>query len=184
MTSSDYQQRLTGQFKRRITAQAEGRLDDALELCRLSIPDLIAHEFVPAAAESLDAGVTLAADVQRPEAVPALLAPFDALMQAQRTRQVTSRIGRAEAAVAAAAGDRAAADEAFGLALASARNLDHAAVTAPILADYGRWLIESGRADDGAELLGEARALFERMGSTAWLERLDAIMKTTTTVQG
>ena len=66
VTSSDYQQRLTGQFKRRITAQAEGRLDDALELCRLSIPDLIAHEFVPAAAESLDAGVTLAADVQRP----------------------------------------------------------------------------------------------------------------------
>jgi len=83
--------------------------------------------------------------------------------------------------VAVAAGDQATAEEAFGLALASARTLGFATVTAPVPADYGRWLTDSGRPEDGAALLGEARALFERMGSAAWLTRLEAAEATSTT---
>ena len=171
--SRDYQHQATSGFKRMLVALAEERLEDALDLCRAQIPFLIEHNFVPAAAFTLDVGITTAADLGRPEAVPALLEPFAALTQAQRIRVVDARIRRAEAAVAAAAGERETADEAFRLALAGARNLDHAAVTAPILADYGRWAVASGREEEGAELLAEARELFGRMGSRAWLERLD-----------
>ncbi len=68
-----------------------------------------------------------------------------------------------------------AATEAFGIALANARNLGYRYWLAPILYDYGRWLVATERVDEGEQLLAEARALFEHMGATVWLERLDGI---------
>jgi hypothetical protein len=47
---------------------------------------------------------------------------------------------------------------------------------APVLVDAGRCFLGHGRPDEGAALLGEARALFERMGAAAWLERIDAVL--------
>jgi len=66
------------------------------------------------------------------------------------------------------------AGKASGLALATARNLDRAGGTAPILADSGHRLTDTGRPEDDCELLVEARALFERMGSAAWLDAIQA----------
>jgi hypothetical protein len=45
-----------------------------------------------------------------------------------------------------------------------------------VLYDYGRWLATTGRPDEGAAMLAEARGLFERMRATAWLERIDAVL--------
>jgi len=68
---------------------------------------------------------------------------------------------------------------AYAIALANARNLGFAFWLAPVLFDYGAWLHSVGRADEGAPLLAEARELFERMGATVWLRRLDAIAPAT-----
>jgi hypothetical protein len=46
---------------------------------------------------------------------------------------------------AAAAGDEDAAADAFAQALAAARSLGRAGSLAPVLADYGAWLVETGR---------------------------------------
>jgi hypothetical protein len=43
------------------------------------------------------------------------------------------------------------------------------------LFEHGAWLVASARARDAEPLLAEARATFERLGATPWLERLDAI---------
>jgi len=173
--SIDFQQRANSEFKRTLVAIAEGRHGQALELCQAQLLYLIEHDYIPSASVALDMAVTIAGDLDRPNVLPTLVQPFATLTPAQRIRAVEARLARARAAIAVAAGDREAAEQAFALALAGARNVDRAMITAPILADYGCWLTASGRPEDGAELLAEARALFERMGSTVWLERLERI---------
>ena len=91
------------------------------------------------------------------------------------TRAIDSQLFRLRANAAAAGGDEGAAAEAFGVALANARNLGHGYYLAHVLHDYGRWLLGTERADEARPLLEEARGLFEQMGATLWLERLDAL---------
>ena len=83
------------------------------------------------------------------------------------TRSIDSQLYRLRANAAAAAGDESAAAEAFGIALANARNLGYRYWLAPVLVDYGHWLTATNRPDEGAPLLAEARALLEHMGATA-----------------
>jgi hypothetical protein len=178
--SGDYQQQAAARFKATLVCLAEGRPADALAQCVGSVPFLIEHGYVPSAAYVLDFAVTLAHDLGRAEELEPVLRHFEELPPAVRTRIVEARCDRARGALAAAAGDDADAESAYARALAGARNLDRAAVTAPILADFGGWLVRHGREDDGAELLAEARALFERMGATVWLARLDALVGSAT----
>ncbi len=63
-------------------------------------------------------------------------------------------------------------------ALANARNLGYAFWLAPVLHDYGAWLVSSSRPEEAAPLLAEARELFTDMGATVWLQRLDAVAPT------
>jgi hypothetical protein len=44
-----------------------------------------------------------------------------------------------------------------------------------VLADYGAALVRAGRPGDAEPLLAEARELYERMGATMRLERIDAL---------
>ena len=46
---------------------------------------------------------------------------------------------------------------------------------AAVLMEYGAALLRAGRDEDAAPLLDEARGLYERMGATARLRRLDAL---------
>jgi tetratricopeptide (TPR) repeat protein len=43
------------------------------------------------------------------------------------------------------------------------------------LLDHGTWLVGEGRTEEAAPLFDEARGIFERLGATPWLERLDAV---------
>ena len=180
--SLDYQQQSTALYKQMLVAVADGRLDDALDVCSTAMPLWLEH-YVPFASFVLGEAVTLAGDLDRTNAIPPLLEQFEALTQAQRIREVEARSSRACAAVAAAAGNREAADEAFAHALGIARSLDLVRLTAPILAEYGSWLTATDRADDGAELLAEARAALDRMGSKVWLERLERLQRAATATQ-
>ncbi len=91
------------------------------------------------------------------------------------TRAIDSQLYRLRANAAVAAGDDGAAAEAFGVALANARSVGYGYFLAHVLHDYGRWLLGAGRDDEARPLLEEARGLFEHMGATLWLERLDAL---------
>jgi hypothetical protein len=46
--------------------------------------------------------------------------------------------------------------------------------TAGVLADYGAWLAECGRADEALPLLAEARGFFASVGARRWVECIDA----------
>jgi hypothetical protein len=75
---------------------------------------------------------------------------------------------------AAANGNVDAAAASYDRALAAARNLAREPYwSALVLYDYGRWLVQSGRAEEAAPLLAEAQAFFEGVGAVRWLERLD-----------
>ena len=104
---------------------------------------------------------------------------MDRLPANRHTRAMDSQLYRLRANAAAAVGDEGAAAEAFGIALANARNLNYRYWLAPVLLDYGRWLVAAGRDEEGRPLLDEARELFEHMGATYWLRRLDALEAST-----
>ncbi|HET8559286.1 MAG TPA: adenylate/guanylate cyclase domain-containing protein [Marmoricola sp.] len=44
--------------------------------------------------------------------------------------------------------------------------------------DLGRWLVEHGRAREGAALLEAARATYDELGASAWLQRVETSMPT------
>ena len=65
--------------------------------------------------------------------------------------------------------------ETIAEALAAARSLGRNGHLAPVLADYGAWLVACGRAAEAEPLLHEARELYEHMGAKRWLERIDSV---------
>jgi hypothetical protein len=90
------------------------------------------------------------------ELPPGLRPPF---LEAQAHR-FRARISDDEAGFKAAAAGFREYDFPFWLALAQ---LEH-----------GEWLAAHGRTDEAGPLLAEAREIFERLGATPWLARVEA----------
>ena len=114
---------------------------------------------------------------------PAAAAPladlYDTVPPAALTRFLRAQGGRVRALRAHhVGGDENAAADAFAEALAAARSLGRAGQLAPVLADYGAWLVECGRADEAEPLLDEAQELFEHMGARRWLQRIASVRPT------
>ena len=106
-------------------------------------------------------------------AVAPLADRYAAMPPIAQTRFLRIQGGRVRALQAADAGAEDVAADAFAGALAAARSLGRPAYLAPVLADYGAWLVDCGRTEEAEPLLDEARALFEVMGAHRWLEALD-----------
>ena len=176
--SSDIQKRSLALSRRHVEDELNGDFERALAVVdagiRLTLEirnaglmaDLLAHASLYSR-ESGDHARALAA-----------AAALNGLPANAHTRALDSQLYRLRANAAAAVGDDTAAAEAFGIALANARNLGYRYWLAPVLFDYGSWLVASGRSDEGHPLLDEARELFEHMGATSWLERLDELADT------
>ena len=167
-------------WARQARALADGRVLDALEAAESAVLTAVKMAATLGLGEQLRAAATLSRAIGEPARAEQVAAPLAALPPSAHTRVVDSQLQRIRANAAAARGDGAAAAEAFGLSLAAARNLGSPYYLAPVLHDYGRWLVEDGRPDDAAPLLAEARGLFEKMGATVWLERLDELAPTAT----
>ena len=173
--TADIQLRLSALWRKRLMAELEGRYDDAMAAtveCLIESSDLMPSQAVSDVIRDAATYATLSGDhaaaldvAARAEAVSATL----------RSRAVESQLHRLRANAAAAAGDVDAAADEYGLALANARNLGFAFGLAPVLYDYGSWLVSTGRDAEAVPLLSEARELFERMGARVWLRRLDAV---------
>jgi predicted ATPase/class 3 adenylate cyclase len=172
--TTDIQVRNFALWKRRLTAELEGRHADAIAAITESLvdsPDLMPSQAV---AEALRDAATYAILSSDHEAALAVAARVEQLSAAIRSRAVESQLNRVRANAAAATGDEDAAADFFALALANARNVGYAFWLAPVLGDYGAWLDSAGRAEEAAPLLQEARELFATMGATVRLARLDA----------
>ena len=81
-------------------------------------------------------------------------------------------IARTSARLAAEKGDTAAARAGFEEAATTYRKLGVPFRTAITLAQEGEWLAGQGNLDEAGPLLDEARALFEGLKATWWLDRL------------
>jgi len=158
--------------KEQYLAQADGRPNDALRPLRRLVESSVELMNAGALAEALLDAATLAMEVGDPGRALVIAEPVDALPEGSHSRMIDSQLFRLRANGAAARGDDGAAGDAFALALANARNLAQAYFLAPVLVDYGRWLVRKGQAEEAAPLLAEARDLFQEMGATAWLERV------------
>ncbi|HEY7207152.1 MAG TPA: adenylate/guanylate cyclase domain-containing protein [Gaiellaceae bacterium] len=99
---------------------------------------------------------------------------YETVPSAALTRFMRMVGARVRGRLAGAAGAEEVAADAFAEALAAARSLAKQGHLAPVLADYGLWLVECSRSDEAQPLLDEAQALFEAMGACRWLELIEA----------
>ena len=172
---TDHQVELTLLFKEQLIAEADGRRDAALTTLQRLVVHAVDVSSPSGIAEGLRDAATLALDARDPARAVAIAEPCAALPPAGHARVIDSQLFRIRANAAAARGDDAEAADSFGVALANARNVGYAFYLAPVLVDYGRWLVDTGRADEAEPLLAEARGLWEGMGAVAWLERIAQI---------
>jgi class 3 adenylate cyclase/predicted ATPase len=174
-TSSDIQARglalLGRQLEHELDARPAEAATAALEAMRLGVE--LGSSGV--AAEILSDLTRLAVDCSDHATAMEAVRLLDSIPASAHTRQLDSQLYRARANAAAAEGDDAAAADAFAVALANARNLGYAFLLAPVLYDYGAWLVATGRGEEAGPLLAESRELFAQMGAPAWLARIDAI---------
>jgi tetratricopeptide (TPR) repeat protein len=175
MDEGDIQQRAVEGWRLALEAEVAGRLDEAGALHRRVVELSLEMRNLAGVAEALKDVADLALRTGDAEHALGAAALVEELPAHARTRSISSQLHRLRANVAAAAGDEAAAADRFGLGLAAARNLGFAFWLAPVLRDYGAWLAGTGRAEEAAPLLAEARALYERMGAVVWLDWIDAL---------
>ena len=178
-TSTDQQHVSLSNYKRFVGALLAGDNAGALALIEPAARHGFAQGWIDGIAVYTNEAATLALDVGDAKLALPVAAVLGEIPAARRGRRGEIALGRVRGNVAAAEGDDDTAAEAFARALAAARNLEQPMSLAPVLLDYGRWLVDSGRAGEATPLLDEARAIFERMGARAWLNRLDAVATVT-----
>ena len=171
---TDHQLRNVAEWRRAFALELDGRLGDAARVTCDVLPGAIAVSS-QSTAETLADIATYARALGSNEVANDALALLEDGPPGSRTRLVESQSHRLRAIVAAIEGreDDAAAE--YGIALANARSVGYPYFLAPVLGDYGTWLVSTERADEAAPLLAEARELYEAMGATARIEKLDAV---------
>jgi tetratricopeptide (TPR) repeat protein len=173
--SSDQQHRSTALYRRQIEAELDGDHRAALADVQVGIRLAVEIRNAGIVADLLANAALYAVATGDHAAALAAASAADSLHANAHTRAMDSQLHRLRANAASAVGDEDAAAEAYGIALANARNLGYRYWLAPVLFDYGRWLVATGREEEGRPLLDEAREQFEHMGATYWLDRLDAL---------
>jgi class 3 adenylate cyclase/tetratricopeptide (TPR) repeat protein len=174
--SKDIQLRHLTLWQRAVVAIGERRPADAVPLLEEVVQMSIAVDFLGYAQPAFEDAATAANDLRDPSLALPVVALLDATPPGRRTRPIELSVARIRANAAAGREEHDTAAEEYALALATARNLAKAALLGPVLFDYGRWLVQTGRAEEAAPLLEEARAIFERMKAVRWLERVAEVI--------
>lgn len=127
-------------------------------------------EFVKAAfVEAVEAALSLG-DVAT---VEELLSLVKAARPVEVPLFVHAHVARFRARLEARAGNSIDAEAGFKAAAGMFREMGASVYLAVTLMEHGEWLTDQDRATESAPLLGEARAIFERLEAGPWLERLD-----------
>jgi hypothetical protein len=173
--SADFQNAATGGMREALEAFLGGDLTKGVDdLTR--VWDLFGErEELTRASDALELAADFAVLLGDPAGTLPLAERYATAPEPAITRTLRTQGERLRAFRAVAAGEEDVAADAFAEALGAARSLGLAVYTAHVLADYGVWLVDCGRAGDAEPLLHEAHELFERMGATRCLERIDAV---------
>ena len=174
-SSTDRQLQSLTRWKFAIEAAAEDRPAEALPVLMEAVEEMAVDGLLGHGEICFNDAATIAIDLGD----PSLALPLAEFAESKASEQLTLpvRLGcaRIRGNEAMARGDDDAAAEAFATGLAIGRNLDRPGLLAPVLLDYGRWLVRTGRSEEAAPLLAEARTMFEGMRATQWLDRLEQI---------
>jgi class 3 adenylate cyclase/tetratricopeptide (TPR) repeat protein len=167
-TSGEMQMRLGHAAVEASVLRAEGRPLEALAAARtgLEVHELPSHPFYK---EAWFQACEAAFDLGDLDQVDELLGQFDRLTPSDQSPLLAAYAARFRARLLELRGDRDAASALRARAIDEFRALEtphHVAIT---LLEQA----EAGVGDTGA-LLAEAREIFERLGATPWLERVDA----------
>jgi tetratricopeptide (TPR) repeat protein len=174
-TSTDVQLRMAKAYRDGVVAAYAGRYAEALAALEENTRLLLSQGFVDFASVALQHAATAAIEANDHDAAVRISALVDDLPEAHLTRAVQLERSRIHANAAAASGDNDTAAENYVAALAISRNLGQPPSLGPVLVDYGRWLVETDRAEEAEPLLAEARGLYEKMRAVVWLERIAEI---------
>jgi ATP/maltotriose-dependent transcriptional regulator MalT len=91
---------------------------------------------------------------------------------------VHAQATRLRAGLTAASGDDQRAEEGFKQAAAAFREYEMPFHLACTELEHAEWLTSSGRHEEASALVADARPTFERLRTTPWLERADALAAT------
>ena len=174
-TSSDLQLQMNKTYLDGFLALSEGRYAAAIPSFEACLELMLSQGFMDNTSFVLHHAATAALGAGDAEAAVRLSARFDDLPAARLTRRVEVARARIHGNAAAARGDEEDAARSFAVALGTARNLGQPPELGPVLVDYSRWLVDTGRPEEAAPLLAEARELWVKMGAVVWLERIAEI---------
>ena len=171
---AETQERVSIALARATLAHGEGRWQDALDFAVEASAVRTAmgtHHplFKHALAVAVDAAVCIG-DLTRAEE---MVEPVRGLPPARRSPFIDAQIARYDAHVAAAAADAETAERRFRAAESLLRETGARFWLAVVLLEHLEWLATSGQ--ESAELLTEAREIFDRLGARPWVERADAV---------
>jgi predicted ATPase/class 3 adenylate cyclase len=158
--------------------RAQGRASEALALCSeilgargeigwMAVVKFCLAEAIEAALalDDLDAAERLLDIIE--DLRPGELSPFLRANGHRFRARIQLRRGVADGA-----------DERFGAAAADFRALGMMFWLAMTLVEHAEWLAGAGRPEDATPILVEAREIFDRLGATAWLERVERVAAT------
>jgi predicted ATPase/class 3 adenylate cyclase len=159
-----------------LLAEMAGRVDDLLGIAEQWIDVLLELGSDEAAAQVVAATMDGVGEVEGKDAeLSRLVEAVDVRSTSRRTPALEAELDRVKGTLSSRQSDHDAAVEAFGRALGRSRAAGRARLLASVLADYGAALLRAGRGDEAAPLLDEARELYEQMGATARLRRLEEL---------
>jgi hypothetical protein len=125
--------------------------------------------------EAFVTGLEAALGANDLEKVQEMLDIVGTLPPGARTQFFDAQWTRFRARLDIRTGDTQHVEDRFKGAVGSLREISAVFHLAAALLDYGAWLIGEGRQADAEPLVDEARAIFERLEATPWLERLDQL---------
>ncbi len=153
---------------------ADGRPREALASAEEALADrgeLGIRELPTSLAVALEAAFVLVDEAK----VAELMAIVEELPPGDLTPSLRAVGARFSARRAALKGDRDTATAGFLAAASICEEIERPFELAVVRLEHGEWLAANGRSSEAEPLLGEARAIFERLRATPWLERVDRV---------
>jgi hypothetical protein len=170
--SAAFQQRVVNVTTQYNVFLAEGDPAAALALAEEARDDLDAGGFSGRTDLLIAESALMTGDLDR---AARAVAAVEALAPGDSNSLTSAAAARVRATLSAAEGDSERAESSFKSAAATFREYGTPFHLACTELEYAEWLVTQGREDDAALLAAEARATFEQLRATPWLERTDTL---------
>jgi len=173
---ADEQNRSTTALTRAFVRHAQGRFEDAFDAAMEAIAfketaGATLWSVQVAIVEAVEASLALG-DVSGAEA---LITDVDSWPQREITSQLRAETTRMSARIAAVGGDHLAAEVAFASAIGQLRKIGDPYLLAEAIAELAECLLAQDRLSEAQPPLADARRIFDRLGATPWVERIERL---------